>query len=407
MHKTLIEPALGEAIRIKPDISTAHYNLGVVFQTQGKHREAINAYREAIRIKLNGEDGGPINYGLSGPDFNRVISTIQNITINPSYESSTPGLVRIHRGKAGAAIEAFHKSVRYRSGLAEAYYDLGISLYRAGKTAEAIAAFREALRNRLGLAEAHYNLGVSLYRQRKFGEAIAAFREAIRIKPYHAEAHCNLGLALQSQAQFAEALAELRMGHNLGWKRPGWSHPSERWVEDCEMSVALEPRLPALLRGDDSPKDNAERLSLGQLCQDMKRFAASARFRGDALTDDPKLADDRKAQHSYDAACSAALAGTGQGKDDPKPDDAARAKLRQQARDWLRDELSAWEKVAMTDGPGNKPLVVKALEHWKTDADLAGVRDAQALAKLPEDERKAWRVLWASVDSLLAKVVKP
>jgi len=32
------------------------------------------------------------------------------------------------------------------------------------------------------------------------------------------------------------------------------------------------------------------------------------------------------------------------------------------------------------------------------------VRDADALAKLPEAERETWRKLWADVDALLAKV---
>ena len=41
---------------------------------------------------------------------------------------------------------------------------------------------------------------------------------------------------------------------------------------------------------------------------------------------------------------------------------------------------------------------------WKADADLADVRDPDALAKLPEAERKAWQSLWADVDAFLAKV---
>jgi hypothetical protein len=44
---------------------------------------------------------------------------------------------------------------------------------------------------------------------------------------------------------------------------------------------------------------------------------------------------------------------------------------------------------------------VRALQHWKADADLAGLRDP---ATLPEDEQKACRALWAEVDALLAKV---
>ena len=63
--------------------------------------------------------------------------------------------------------------------------------------------------------------------------------------------------------------------------------------------------------------------------------------------------------------------------------------------------------VAMTAEPGNKPLVAQTLGHRKADADLAGVRDADGLAKLPEPERAEWITLWDEVDALLAKVAKP
>ena len=52
-------------------------------------------------------------------------------------------------------------------------------------------------------------------------------------------------------------------------------------------------------------------------------------------------------------------------------------------------------------GPQARPVVQQTLQHWQADTDLAGVRDADALAKLPEAERGAWRALWAEVDALL------
>ena len=48
-------------------------------------------------------------------------------------------------------------------------------------------------------------------------------------------------------------------------------------------------------------------------------------------------------------------------------------------------------------------MVQQTLEHWQADPDLAGVRDADALAKLPEAERRRLAVLWAEVDALLAR----
>jgi hypothetical protein len=41
------------------------------------------------------------------------------------------------------------------------------------------------------------------------------------------------------------------------------------------------------------------------------------------------------------------------------------------------------------------------MKHWQADADLAGVRDKDALAKLPEAERDGWKQLWDDVAMLL------
>ena len=66
---------------------------------------------------------------------------------------------------------------------------------------------------------------------------------------------------------------------------------------------------------------------------------------------DPKLGEEepsRISRHTatrHNATCYAALAGVGQGEDDPRPDEAARDRLRAQARDWLRADLRLWSKI--------------------------------------------------------------
>jgi serine/threonine-protein kinase len=149
-------------------------------------------------------------------------------------------------------------------------------------------------------------------------------------------------------------------------------------------------------------------LGFGELCSQPfeRRLAAAARFYGDAFAADPKLADDLKASHRYNAACYAALAGCGQGKDADKLDDKEKAQLRRQSLDWLKADLALWAKQARSGQPANRGVVRQTLLHWKEDTDLAGVR-ADALAKLPEAEREAWKKLWEEVDGLLAKVGAP
>jgi hypothetical protein len=44
------------------------------------------------------------------------------------------------------------------------------------------------------------------------------------------------------------------------------------------------------------------------------------------------------------------------------------------------------------------------LLYWQNDPDLAGIRDREALAQLPADERQACEKFWSGVAELLNKV---
>jgi serine/threonine-protein kinase len=287
--------------------------------------------------------------------------------------------------------------------LAQAHYVLGNTLSHQGKRDEAIAEFREALRDKPNDPEAHTNLGNALYRQGRLDEAMSQCRLALKLKADLPEAHCTLGLVLRRAGRFAEALTELKRGHELGSKNPRWPHPSEQWVKEAERLLELDGKLPALLSGKRKPSDAAESLELAQLCYTKRVHGASARFCSEAFQAQPALADDMQVQHRYNADCAAALAGCGQGKDDPPLDETAKARWRKQAVDWLKADLAAWAKLLEKGPPQARQAIPQTLQHWKVDTDLAGLRDAGALERLPEDEQKACRALWAEVDALLAK----
>jgi tetratricopeptide (TPR) repeat protein len=169
-------------------------------------------------------------------------------------------------------------------------------------------------------------------------------------------------------------------------------------------NVTLDARLPAIIKGDQQPTDEADRLALANRAYNKALHVTAARLLGEVLAVNPKLGDDRRALVRYNAACCAALAGCGQGNDDPPPDEAARTRLRNQALDWLRDELAAWSKVLESGAPQARTVVIRNLVHWQSDPDLAGLRDDAALAELPEEERTAFQQLWTDVDVLLARV---
>jgi serine/threonine-protein kinase len=268
---------------------------------------------------------------------------------------------------------------------------------------EAIASYKKAIKLDPKHGMAHYNLGNVLYGKGRVDAAITSWRKAIALNPKHAEAHCNLGHGLASQGHFAESLAAFKRGHELGTKQPGWRFPSAEWVRQTEAKAAMEAKLPAFLKGAYQPKDTAERHGLAGVCRAKKLYRAAAGLYAAAFTADPKLADDRQAQHRYNAACHAALAAAGQGEDAGKLDGKERSRLRRQALDWLRADLAAYAKLCDSGPPAARPFVRRQMQHWQKDSDLAGIRDKPALAKLSAEERAACVNLWSDVAVLLKK----
>ncbi len=236
----------------------------------------------------------------------------------------------------------------------------------------------------------------------RLDEAALALREAIRLKPDFALAHCDLGLVLVRLEDYAGGIAMYRKGHELGSKRTDWEFPLAERIAEAQRLQALSARLPAILKGDDRPRDNGERLAFAIICWDTKRYAAATRLLTEALKVDPNLADDRQGQYRYNAACAAALASCDKGKDNPPPDDDTKTKLRRNALDWLKADRDVWARV-LDGGPQGRDQIAPALRYSLVDPDLAGVRDQAALAKLPETERTAWRSLWTDVETLLKR----
>ena len=70
---------------------------------------------------------------------------------------------------------------------------------------------------------------------------------------------------------------------------------------------------------------------------------------------------------------------------------------------WLRADLRAWAAQVEKGTPQERAAVAKMLRHWQADPDLAGVRDAAALAGLPQAERADRQRLWADVQAVLEK----
>jgi hypothetical protein len=164
----------------------------------------------------------------------------------------------------------------------------------------------------------------------------------------------------------------------------------------------LFPNLPAFLEGTYQPADQCERLAFLGACEFNNLTYASARLFADAFAAEPSLANDPESARRYYAACMAASAGCGRGKDASNLDDAERARLRDQARRWLRAD-AAESRKRLDSGLAAKPWVEDRLKRWRVDADLAGLREPDSLARLPVAESRACRQLWKEGDLQLER----
>jgi tetratricopeptide (TPR) repeat protein len=395
-----------KAIALDPKCAIAHSNLGNALLGQGRHKEAIAACEKAIILDPNCASAH-ISFGyalaVTGLRDKAITEYQRAVQINndDALAHNMLGVALEKNGQLDKAIEEFRVAVQIKEDYAEAHYNLGNALTAKSLLDEAIVQYRKAIQIKKDYVEAYNNLGRALHKNGQLEEAIVQFRKATQIKKDYAEAHINLGLQLVEMGQFAAALEELRRGHELGSRDPLWKHPSAHWVQTCERILARERKLPAILRGEVQPGAAAECLELAVMCQDpyKRLYAGSARLWGEAFAAEPKLAENVQTGHRYNAACAAALAGCGQGEDAAKLNEQERARLRQQAREWLQADLMAWGQVLDKVPDKARAIVAKQIQHWLADPDFAGVRDA-ALAKLPESERRDWHQLWAEVFAL-------
>jgi len=178
-------------------------------------------------------------------------------------------------------------------------------------------------------------------------------------------------------------------------------------LANARRLAAARDKLPAYQNGSYRPANNDERLALAEWCKIKKLWYTASRLYGAAFAADPELADDLGTGNRYNAACYAALAAAGQGADVARLQASERTRLRKQALEWLRADLVLWSKQLNSGKAGARAAVQQTLRHWQQDSDLAGIRDKDALGKLPPEERAACEKLWADVAALLKQAEAP
>jgi serine/threonine-protein kinase len=400
--------AYRESIRLEPKFDPAYIDLGLALDRKELRDEAVAALEHAHRLKPDRADA-PFHLGRVLVKLGRLDEAVaafrEAARLDPAWSAAHQqlGLALLRQHRSDEAQGAFQEAVRACGDDAVAHIGLGRSFYEEDRPVEAMASFRKAIQLQPDNAFAHGFLGIVLENTGRLDEGIAEYRESIRLKPDSAEIHPFLGTALRKKGEFAESLAEFRRGHELFLKTGAPAAELAQSVREAERLVELDARLPAILGGSAQPASPAERMELANLCLLKQLSTAAARFFEEALRAQPAMADDLKAAHRYNAACAAALAGCGLGHDVASLSEPARARWREQALAWLRADLAAWAKQLASGRPEARAEVRRMLEYWQRDSDLAGLRDAAALARLATAEQEACRQVWAEVQKMLGQ----
>jgi tetratricopeptide (TPR) repeat protein len=216
-----------ESVRLDPNFVQAHYNLAGFLAKQGGFSEATYHFRRAIEIDPGGPAVAYYNLGnvLAKQGFFDESIKYYRIGLqrNPSDAIAYNELANVFamKGDFSRAAENYQQAAKLDPKASQPYFNLGNLMARQNQLEPAIAYFREALKRDPDHARAHYNCGRIFAAQGKLDEAVSHFRHALRIDPSFAAAHESLVAALIQQGKKAEALREYNTAARLREPRAG------------------------------------------------------------------------------------------------------------------------------------------------------------------------------------------
>jgi len=194
-----------------PRSHRAHDNLGIALSQQGRVKEAMGHFLEAMRIKSD-DPKTYNNMGTALLDQGRLDEAVgrfsEALEINPAYAEAHYNLGRAlsRQGRLNDAISHFSTALKLDPREVDTYNELGNALVKLGYYDDAADLYLEAIRIEPSDVKAHGNLGVVMMGQGRLDEAVSHFSKALQIESDEAQIHSNLGVALVRQERLEEAV---------------------------------------------------------------------------------------------------------------------------------------------------------------------------------------------------------
>ncbi len=251
------------ALAVRPGSAVVNNCLGCALMNSGQRDEANEQFRQALRIDPE--------FALAHTNLAAILTATDRVdeALDHLHQAlrSEPQLADAHymlgialdaKGRKDEAIDQFQQAIAADPRFADAHNNLGIALAEVGRPDEAIDHFRQALHIDPKLTDAHCNLGIALIAKGRADEAIEHFQEALHLDPKIGQAHGDLGRALLAAGRFRAALAATRKCLELLPAEDARRASYAQQLERCEYLLALEARLPAVLRGEAKPAEGLQ-----------------------------------------------------------------------------------------------------------------------------------------------------
>lgn len=236
---------LQRALEIEPELFWARFNLGGIYQGQGKDELALAEFESCIDLNPSYY---PLYYRIGEIHLKQehytealhAFDSARKLNRKWEYPQYGIGLVYFAQGEIDRAREAFENITRQKKKFAPAYFKLGQVLATEGFFDDALKEYAKGSQHQDYSGQVLYELAVIFDEKGNTDGAIRLYQRTIEVEPNHAKAHFALGEVLYASGDTATAVQHYQQALSLS---PG--------TEDT-FYKPLEPYFAGLMTPDEA-----------------------------------------------------------------------------------------------------------------------------------------------------------
>lgn len=206
---------LRAAVRLQPNLTAAHVQLGSALLGLGETMEALASMQHAVGLNA-ADPAAHLGLGNAYQALRRFPESIdaykQAIRLNPNYFGAYNNLGTVYgiTNQFPESGDAFKQALRLDPSSADAHNGMAIALYRTARREEGIAELKEAIRLRPNFVNAYLNLARWYNDLGRYEESIEAFTPVTKIVPRFPTTYFERGVNYMYLGRGAEAANDAR-----------------------------------------------------------------------------------------------------------------------------------------------------------------------------------------------------